>query len=639
MASCIIFWGYLLNFFGGLNKNYAWLLAGLISNLVLILIYRVFQIKSEIQLLGIAHKLKTFIGSNFIWLFTKISSFEKLVLYPLVFSVIVIGSINLIIVLFTAPGNWDSMTYHLARMAHYYQNNSLDYFNSSYWAQVTHPKNSTILLLFTYMIFNLNEKLTQLVQYFAYWISLFAIFGITRAIGFSKAKSLFAALVAGLLTNVLMQATTTQNDLTLTAFLGSSIFYLFVYQTNNEKKYLVLFSLSLALAIGTKEAFIMSLLPIVLILLWVFIRTSKTGFEFRKKTIILLIYFSVAFIVFSLSSGYLDNLIRFNNPLGDVASVHTFRGESFKHVVVNGIKNVIRFGINFMNFDGMPGYPILHKIIEYLQFIPRYILKLLGLQIEHPYGTLLPFKYPEKFLAHEDYSFWGILGFGLIWLSVLFSLINKTISKEIKILSLSALLFVIMQGFAGPYDPFRGRYFVACAVFAAPSLGLALTSKKILIKSYIIFIVLLGCYSAFSSIFFRYNGALLTKNSRFTNTHSFLKFDRIGQLLRNNFSYLDATRKFEELIPSDATVLTYLPEDSYEFPLFGEKLTREIIPIHLYNGKDILPPANADYLLYSSHIFPCANQDDEHLGEDWFIRKLDFPKPICPTIKNFNKIR
>jgi len=47
-------------------------------------------------------------------------------------TVAVIGLLNLTIVIFTAPHNWDSMTYHLARVAYFIQHGHSEPFHTAY---------------------------------------------------------------------------------------------------------------------------------------------------------------------------------------------------------------------------------------------------------------------------------------------------------------------------------------------------------------------------------------------------------------------------------------------------------------------------------------------------------------------------
>jgi hypothetical protein len=108
--------------------------------------------------------------------------------------------------------------------------------------------------------------------------------------------------------------------------------------------------------------------------------------------------------------------------------------------------------------------------------------------------------------------------------------------------------------------------------------------------------------------------------------------NRLEQLTRNNSSYYQVFTNFEKIVKPDSSILTFLPIDSYEYPLFGKNLSRKVIPIHTYDGKNIMPP-EADYLLYSDTIFPCVEKNDISLGEGWYIRDLGVNSPFCTIIE------
>lgn len=133
------------------------------------------------------------------------------------------AGVNLALVLFTAPANLDSLSYHLARMAFYLQHGNFNYYDANYWAQVIHPKVATAQLLFLFLAGGRNENFTQLASYLAYGASLLAVYGSARGLGATRRGSLFAALAFGLFPVVLANASTAQNDLLLTAFAGATI--------------------------------------------------------------------------------------------------------------------------------------------------------------------------------------------------------------------------------------------------------------------------------------------------------------------------------------------------------------------------------------------------------------------------------
>ncbi len=97
--------------------------------------------------------------------------------------------------------------------------------------------------------------------------------------------------------------------------------------------------------------------------------------------------------------------------------------------------------------------------------------------------------------------------------------------------------------------------------------------------------------------------------------------NRMEQLTREADENYEPLSKFDQLVPKNSTVAVFLLGARYEYPLFGEYLTRTIIPINTFN-KGVLPiPVDADYLLYEEGLHP-AELDDLHLGTTLYLRKL-----------------
>jgi hypothetical protein len=107
---------------------------------------------------------------------------------------------------------------------------------------------------------------------------------------------------------------------------------------------------------------------------------------------------------------------------------------------------------------------------------------------------------------------------------------------------------------------------------------------------------------------------------------------RLEQLTtRGGSTFLEPLRSFEQLVPSNATVAIYLPPNVYEYPLFGEKLTRHIIPISQTYDNASAKPCEADYLLYSKSLFQDVSQSDIYLGLDWYLRNIKYIDHCLPS--------
>ena len=557
--------------------------------------------------------------------FYDLTKLEKFIVASLFLTTIVTTISNAMLVVFTAPNNWDSMTYHLARIAYYLQNNNLGYYDSNYWAQVVHLKNATILMIYSYLVSGRNENLTQIVQYASYCIAAVSVYGSARKIGGSRIQSLFAAMIFSILIEVMLEATSTQNDMVIAAYVGIAIYSLLAFRETGQWKYLIVTSLAIGISIGVKSSALIAIPAIALIGLYSAIKRNASLLQHARNICILMISTLIAVIVFSLPAGYLENKYRFDNPFGpkNIREYLSYGDKSIGYIVTNGTKNAIRFSIDFLSLDGMPDNTQIRGIQFALKAVPRTIIQSLGIDLEattyfiYPSVKYDPFKYEKLTIPAVDSSFWGILGFGLILIVVVLAAIGIMKSWPVRVLALSSLLFFLTQSYIGPYDPWRGRYFTMCAVIAAPTVIMCIKGTKKFISYYVAIIVILGCFSAISTIIFRPDKPMVA----YENKRSVFKIDRIGQMTSYRPEYYEPISRFEKLVPKDASVAVLLPFNSYEFPLFGEGLTRYLMPINSFTRGPQPVPEQADYLLFSSAIEPPL-PEDEHLGIDWFVRKL-----------------
>jgi hypothetical protein len=111
-----------------------------------------------------------------------------------------------------APNNWDSMTYHLARVAHWIQNGSVAPYPTHVARQVLFGPGAEYLLLVLQLIC-WSDVLAGFVQLFCWLLLVWSAPSLARLAGTSLRTARWASvLVAGLPMGVL-QASSTQNDL------------------------------------------------------------------------------------------------------------------------------------------------------------------------------------------------------------------------------------------------------------------------------------------------------------------------------------------------------------------------------------------------------------------------------------------
>ena len=555
-------------------------------------------------------------------LFSGLTAGKKIALSLLLLTAAGLGLVNAAVIIGTAPSHWDSMVFHLARVGYWLQHNNFDYYEASTCFQVTHQKLKSILLLFVFLATGRNENLTQLVQFSAYWAAVFSIYGISRQLRLKRSAALFAALIFSLLTECLMQSNTPQSDMLLTAYLGSAIYLVLSYKNNRQKKFLLMAGIDIGLALGTKPPAFLALPGLSVIIFYLFyICKEPVSFKFRDGALLALVAL-LAFVIFALPTGYWENYRVFGHPLGPEAlrKYHSFEGRGPRYIQINGTKNVFRYCSDFLSLDGFPPVPIVTQVQSLLKAAPLAVFTLAGIQLEAEEGEGTregPFLFKKPPYSHADFSYWGIFGFAFIWPAVFLALLGIIKFPAGRVFAVAAILFLLMQAYSGPYEPNRGRYFIEAAVFTVPVAGYLFLSRNKLVRGYLLLVVILGCISAFTAVLFRYRSPVLTRESVFSQ-------DRLGQVLRNGPVFQPPIRNFEELVPPDAVVAVCLNPNSFEYPLFGYKLTRTIIPLNSF-WRGLRPVhANADYLLWAEdfdYVFS-RNKSDIYLGKDWHLRKL-----------------
>jgi len=561
--------------------------------------------------------------------FASLPPVKRVILGLMLGTTLLVSFFNLVGIYLIAPGTYDAMTYHLARIAYYLQHNNLRVYDAVEGGQVIRAYNSTILKLYTFVLTGNNENVSQLVQFIAYWVAIFAVYGISREIGLKESASLFSALVFSLLTECLLQCTSTRDDLLITAYLGCFCYLLFAYRSSGQKKFLIMAGLSLGLGGGVKGTIFLVFPSLLVIALFVFF--SRGGERISraihlKNAAIFLLFSLIALLIFALPSGYWQNYKFLGHPLGGPGWVRTsdsFEGQSLGYIWINGSKHLLRYILKILSFDGLPPVPVVVKAQSIVQYIPKTLIQNLGLVVEGPSLPGDPYKYYERPFTHEDTSAWGVLGFALIWPAGLLVLGGVLKSREGRILILATILFLLLLVYSGgyAYAGGGGRWSIYAAVLASPLAGFVFVVKNKLVRIYLLVITALACFSGFISTFFRYDYF-----ERYTDRYSLLFQDRLDQLTVDGDRWQENCRKFEEVVPAEAKVAICINPNSYEYPLFGYRLTRTIIPINSF-WRGLRPvPEEAEYLLFADdeefrEVFKVA-ESDIHLGWDWYLRKL-----------------
>jgi hypothetical protein len=323
---------------------------------------------------------------------------------------------------------------------------------------------------------------------------------------------------------------------------------------------------------------------------------------------------------FALPSGYLDNVRRYHHPVGppEVRREHSFEGAPLSRVWQQGSKNVLRFGVEFLSLDGLPPVEPFVTAQKKLRELPARAFRAIGVDLGESKGVRAALIVPKAPTAQEDNSYWGVFGLLLVWPAAAMALVGRKSSGAARALSLAALVFTFAQAYCGPFDRWRGRYFILVAVLVVPLVARCFeTWRGRWLSAYLTAVVGLGAASGVCAVLFRQNRPVIGVRAWTNMDRSIFRQDRLEQMMATRPGTLGAMRQFERLVPADAEVAVMLPPDSYEYPLFGPELTRRLVPISL-KGK---PPASAGYLIFArSSMRP--SRGDRSLGDRLYLRRL-----------------
>jgi hypothetical protein len=264
----------------------------------------------------------------------------------------------LLLAIFIAPNNWDSMAYHLPRVEHWIQNKNIYPYPTNIVRQVlTSPLSEYIIANF--QVLAGTDSFSNLVQFASFIIILIIgtlIFSLLK-IGMKGQLFLLLALLS--IPMMLFQATTTQTDLLASFFFISFIlFALLIIQTEaNFKTNFIFLALSLTLGILTKYHIAIFAAPIVLYLLFVLLKKKNNA------NIIFAFLISCITIAVILAPLFLRNIYFFGSTTGkdlfdenativnSTISIQNMLSNNFKHIVdfisipINGYNNIL-FSVN-----------------------------------------------------------------------------------------------------------------------------------------------------------------------------------------------------------------------------------------------------------------------------------------------------
>ena len=242
--------------------------------------------------------------------------------------------ITLIIAWLAPPQTADSLVYHMSRVAHWAQNQSIKPFATGIRFQNTMSQAAELINLHFYVLAG-SDKMANLVQWFAMAGSLIGVSLVASQLGARRAGRIFAVAFAASIPMGIVQASSNMTDYVVAFWMicvtseGLSLI-----KGNTHWISATYLGLSVGLAIATKPTSFAFLLPFALFIPIILIRQVPLKRFFLISTLILFCVFAIN--VFH----YARNYAIYGNPIGFEGTIQRHANELINGKVI--LSNTIR---------------------------------------------------------------------------------------------------------------------------------------------------------------------------------------------------------------------------------------------------------------------------------------------------------
>ena len=241
--------------------------------------------------------------------------------------------------------NHDSLTYHMPRVFFWFQNHSVARYPTPEGRQLFASPFAEYFILHLKILVGGADRLSNIVQWLSYVFSILAVSLVTLRLGAGRRGQQVAAVTAAVTPMMLLQASTTQNDLTCALWSVASIYWIvsYIYRKPEGRTetawWVVALSVSLALATQTKPPAYIVCAPFLVWLAVVAIRRDGLRSAVTAAAAVLAIVLALN------ASWYVDNARLLNGDLlgmsapGGNANL-LIRDRNPEAMVTNALKNV-----------------------------------------------------------------------------------------------------------------------------------------------------------------------------------------------------------------------------------------------------------------------------------------------------------
>lgn len=227
---------------------------------------------------------------------------------PLLLVPAAVCAATLLSALLSAPNNWDSMTYHLGRVAHWLRAGSVEHFPTTILRQLHQPPFAEYLLAHLQALSG-GDRLAALVQWASMLGCLAGVSLVAKRFGASRPVQLLAAAIAVTIPMAVLQSSSTQNDLVLALCLCAFADALLRLEDLDDVRAWLVLGGALGLALLTKGTAYLFAFPF---LVWLAVRILR-----RRQWRALGLAALAALFALAIDAGhFVRNTRTYGSPLG-----------------------------------------------------------------------------------------------------------------------------------------------------------------------------------------------------------------------------------------------------------------------------------------------------------------------------------
>ncbi|MAL64778.1 MAG: hypothetical protein CMF94_01605 [Candidatus Marinimicrobia bacterium] len=502
--------------------------------------------------------------------FVSLKTIDKSILIAITF----ISIMTLIVGTTSPPNNWDSMSYHLSRIQYWIQGSGIHFFDTNNFRQNLFSPLSEFIILHTQILSD-TDLFANLVQWVCYIINMVTVSLICKEFGLNRTLQLLSAFFISSMPIVILEASSTQNDLVLSTFILLFYYYQLCGIYSHSKLNLLLSGLALGLGVltkGTSYVFLFSI-GITYLLYQIFYTNS-----FSKKTII-----SRSIIIFSISllinlPHYTRTYYKYGDFLGlDINQIHANETFSFFTIFSNLIRH-LAFQLG-SNIDLLNWY--LYRLVQVF----------LGNKLSDPKTSFMDSDFrPPFFSLHEDAAgnFIHTIVITLLFVGgiLFFKKFKKIQMTSFWISLISIFLYCLLF----KWQPYTAKI-LSLLIITTPFVFMVINQllKKKYLRNIIYSVFFLMFIGAFPYIFYNKSRPFLPMNSQ-----SILYQDRVVGYFNNR---PELFKEYQKLIDgivinnksAKNSVAYHLGGDAWDYPfwiMLKEKFDKRIPYIfHLKKDK------------------------------------------------------